>query len=416
MNLAIWKNKISLTAFDGAMVILLFGLFYSRFLMSISAFTIPAVAVWYSLRDKTLKADTLSFFKNSKLLCLLIIPILYLASGLISDDMSEWWRFSKSKIVFFTFPLAIHFYAQHQDLKSSIRLIAHAFVLICIISSFPVLWGFLSDMTHKIALLGKGIPLDTPFNHIIYSLYICFSILIIWIYASSHHLDKKYQIQIYVVLAYLIIFIHILAVRSGIITLYGGFIILTAYRLWKNKNLKKALLAMGSILMIAIFCYQLSPSLQRRISYMKWDLDRYAESGGQSYSDSERLNSLKAGVSEWKKNIWLGVGIGDTKSTVEKYYEVTWSRPNNEVKLPHNQYIFVGLSFGLLGLILWIMSIFYPIRQVDNTIQSEYLITLLCVFALSFMVNNTLERSVGSYLFILALSFILTAVDDLDSN
>ncbi len=407
MNLSNWKNRFSISVFDAAMLLLLIGLFYSRFIMSISAGLIPIVAVIYSIKAKSLKEDILSFFNDRRLLSLSLIPILYLSSGLISDDHSEWWRFSKSKLIFFLFPLAIYIYSRHKNLLKSSIIYSYAFVGLCLASSIPILWGFFSDMSTKIELLGKGIPLDTPFNHIIYSLYIAIAALITWVHYNSSAIQKNYKIGLSLVLIYLVFFIHLLAVRSGIVVFYASFLILIVYKLWKNKNIKKALMTVGSLVIVAVICYQLSPSLQRRISYMKWDIDRYKESGGYSYSDSERINSLIAGIHVWQENPWLGVGVGSTKNRIEDYYLSNWSRQAQEAKLPHNQYLFCLVSFGICGLFIFMIGFFYPLKYMFRNSHTEYLVSVIMVFAISFLVNNTIERSVGSYLYVIAVSLII---------
>lgn len=108
-----------------------------------------------------------------------------------------------------------------------------------------------------------------------------------------------------------------------------------------------------------------------------------------------RLFYWKIGWQIWMKNFWLGVGTGDVKQSFEKEYQ-HYSFIQKESQLrAHNQFITIALTFGILGLFIFLLVIFYPLIHLLKT--SNYLLYLLftSISILSFFIDDTLETQPG---------------------
>lgn len=108
-----------------------------------------------------------------------------------------------------------------------------------------------------------------------------------------------------------------------------------------------------------------------------------------------RLFYWKIGWQIWLKNFWLGVGTGDVKQSFEKEYQ-HYSFIQKESQLrAHNQFITIALTFGILGLIIFLVMLLYPLFQLSNA--SDYLVYFLfsSISILSFFIDDTLETQPG---------------------
>lgn len=132
------------------------------------------------------------------------------------------------------------------------------------------------------------------------------------------------------------------------------------------------------------------------------------ESGVSSngHSITQRLNFARTGALIVKDNVWLGVGTGDVPDAFEAKYKKINSRlaPENR-KRGHNQFLTLFIAFGLVGLLIWLISFIYPILKVvkDRYVYGAFLVISL----LSFLGEDTLETQAGVTLFAFFNSFFL---------
>jgi O-antigen ligase len=71
---------------------------------------------------------------------------------------------------------------------------------------------------------------------------------------------------------------------------------------------------------------------------------------------------MQIGLQVWEKNKLLGVGMGDFRDATDKIYET--EHPEIAVldrRQPHNEFIWVLASTGIVGLVLFLLAFFYPI-------------------------------------------------------
>jgi len=153
-------------------------------------------------------------------------------------------------------------------------------------------------------------------------------------------------------------------------------------------------------------CIKLS-SINKRLYQVFFEF-KNKESGFSSngHSITQRLNFSSAGISIVKDNLWLGVGTGDVPNAFEEKYIELNSRlaPENR-KRGHNQFLTFFIAFGLVGILIWLISFIYPIIKIakDNYIYGTFLVISL----LSFLGDDTLETQAGVTLFAFFNSFFL---------
>jgi O-antigen ligase len=173
------------------------------------------------------------------------------------------------------------------------------------------------------------------------------------------------------------------------------------YVLVKKRSLKISLLVLGSLLVTALLSMRYIPSLKNRLAYMRYDLSQYKIGKIDGNSDAMRLTSLKIGEKLMRENPLLGVGTGDIlQQSKETGKIIAPSALSESIKMPHNQFLWIGVSTGFVGLSCFLFAFIFPFVFFKSNIQLDFLMLYL-VFGISFLVEYTLEEQIGGTLFVL---------------
>jgi O-antigen ligase len=352
---------------------------------------------------KEWRSTLLQFFKQRNYFFITLIFGVYLLSGLNSKDTDTWLFFTLMKLPFLLFTIAM-FNLPGFTRQNYFRLLM-VFILILLGSTFGILPEFFSGVENLNELILKGHSIPTPVDHIKYSLFISFGIIVGLIILFSKerlffHWEKP---VIAIILVYLVIFIHLMAVRSGIIILYVNLAVFVFYRLLSIKRYMAGLFAIGLILALPVMAYFTMPTFRAKIEYSSEDFQMATRNRQMAFSDGERLRSYKVGWELFESSPITGVGIGDIRKSYEDLYTLRFFS-KNPTFLPHNQFLTIAVASGVVGLIFFSLGFFLPFFY-NGAWKDPFLKALFILMLLSFMVENTLERqySVAFYLVFLLL-------------
>ncbi|MBA3971988.1 MAG: O-antigen ligase family protein, partial [Bacteroidetes bacterium] len=154
--------------------------------------------------------------------------------------------------------------------------------------------------------------------------------------------------------------------------------------------------------------YQDLSSLEGRLHEIAWELDVYKTTGDPNgHSITMRFEFWKAAVGIIKENLLIGVGTGDIAKAFELQYDKMNSPLHKEWRLrSHNQYLSIAVAFGILGLLWFLITLFYPMFILNK--QFDYLyVTFLIIATISFLTEDTLETQAGVTFFAFLNSFFL---------
>ncbi|MCB0664478.1 MAG: O-antigen ligase family protein [Saprospiraceae bacterium] len=324
---------------------------------------------------------------------LLSVPFfLVLFGGLYSDDSSYWLTRMRIKIPFLLLPMA--FYLLPGINKKTYEQIHLIFILIITLSSLPVVWGMINDYSSIVDALGHGRPVATPVSHIRYSLFVALAISSSFIISENKHLKTRYQNWLRINGFYLIFFIHFLAVRSGIVALYLVALYFIFRQLYEGRRKRSAIILGTVLLTIPFLAYQLIPSFKERINYMVEDASQYQKMEWNAYSDAERILSLRAGLDISKRYPVFGAGTGDLRGEMQTYFYDHYDK--DTFIMPHNQFISILAGSGLVGLLLFVLALVFPVCHCYRTWPGNHLfIAMSIIIFISLMVENTFETSIG---------------------
>jgi O-antigen ligase len=381
----------------GSLMLIFIGFVGFRALISIGVVCVALCATLSAYQYQTITLRN----KRRVLLLSSLVILPYLLSYFYSEDKNMWAMWLTIKIPFLILPLS--FFLLPEIKQETLKKILALYVGIMIISSL-VVFGKYAMHFEKINnefLLGGKVP--APFSHIRYSLLLSFAFFsCVWLYTLQK--SKWPQIAGF----YLFVAIHILGVRSGLLSLYAGVLFSVLYFIFKTKSWKLSAVIILLTALSATIAVNHLPTLRNRVAYMKYDYSQWKEGKIDGNSDAMRLASLQSGVALWKENFWMGTGTGDvlseSKTASKKLFPQIAEEENR--KMPHNQFLWIGCSMGVIGMIFFLLSWLLP-----WFIRWRHLNYIAIIFQLimlvSFMAEYTLEEQVGGTFFILFNSLLL---------
>lgn len=137
--------------------------------------------------------------------------------------------------------------------------------------------------------------------------------------------------------------------------------------------------------------------VDKRLYELVWE---YAEFKGNRSINGHSLHMryyfLKAAFQLIAKNPLFGVGTGDVQIEMNKTYLETQTPLIKEWwKRPHNQFVTITVAFGFIGLIVFLISLVYPLIHLKSQLNSVYLV-FFSILVFSFLFEDTLESQSGA--------------------
>jgi hypothetical protein len=137
--------------------------------------------------------------------------------------------------------------------------------------------------------------------------------------------------------------------------------------------------------------------IERRLYQVFWEVYHYNHGANPSgNSVTMRLELAHTAITTIKKHPWIGVGTGGQQKTFAAQYQEEGTKLGEEWQWlhSHNQFLSIGVSLGIPGLLYFIFSLWYAPRSMKRWRSYLYLAFFL-VFFLSFLDDDTLETSQG---------------------
>ncbi len=355
-----------------------------------------------------LRRDILSLLKDaSKHKAFWLITgvfFIMLFGGIHSSNIDYYLERMRIKIPFLLLPLA--FIGLPKLSSPQLNGLFYLFLLMLSVTSIGVLTNYYFDYQALNENIRIGQAITTPINHIRYSLLTAVGILLgirLWITGFYFkYLCERYLIK--ALTAFLLVFIHVLSVRSGLLALYVACIVLLLYYILVNRKVLLGVLGLAGVVLLPVAAYFLFPSFQTKVNLTRHNIQVYQRGEIGDYSDTQRLVSYQMALKAAREAPVIGLGTGDVRDGVEATYKEF--RPElPKRKLPHNQFLFVLVSVGWLGLLGFTVCFFGPLF-INKGYRDWLLLSIYTVVFCSFLVEATLETAIGtacSLVFVLIL-------------
>ena len=388
--------------------LLMVSLIYSPFLLSVSIIGLIIISVFnLKIEEKVsfglhprLKNNFQRLFQHRAFLTVSLFFFIVLVSGIYSEDMVYWLERLRLKLPFLFLPfvfVSLPAFSERQYLG-----LLYFLLLLLFVTCMGIGLNYVLHFEEINALIQRGKPMPTPRNHIRFSLLLAFGIMAgTYLYWKKFY--WKFQWEKYWIggiTLFLFLFIHILSVRSGLFVFYLASIVLLLRYIYLTGRYVLGLGLMVALLALPGIAYLTIPSFTTKIDYVRWDLSKYFFNKTEElnyHSDTERLISLKIGWQIGREHPLLGVGAGDLKKEVYARYAAQFPQIKKP-KMPHNQLLSVFAGTGIWGLLLFCLAFFYPLFYRKNY-RDPLFLAFACIIFFSFMMENTIENSMGIGLF-----------------
>lgn len=398
--------------FFGLLLLLLVCLVYSPYLLSVSMFGIISLLFLepdprFRLGVTGWKRAFAGLKRYPALGATALFFLIVLWGGLYSSDMGYWLERLRIKVPLLALPLAVA--ALPPLSQKQLGALLAVWVSILVFTSIGVGMNYALNFAHIQELLKQGQSVPVPVNHVRFSLMMAVGVVsALWLYMNRILLTGTTAERnlIGVMGIFLFLFMHLLAVRSGLAVLYLSLGILAIRIAWKRRKWWLAISPLVILTILPAVMYLVMPSFKAKVHYMLWDRKMYLSGQGAAYSDSGRILSLQAGLRIWMAHPWLGTGPGDLREEVKNDYELHYGDTVKPI-MPHNQWLSIAAGSGLAGLMPALAAFFFPLLY-KRQYRNDLLLAFHLILFFSFLVENTIENAVGVGLYTTFLFILLS--------
>lgn len=371
---------------------MLSGLFISRALLSIASVAFIFLIVLNG-RDRPTYKEILWGC------CLILLPVLL--SVIWSYDKHNWWRAVEVKVPLLTIGMGL---TAIPITRFWWRLIIAYLLLLTVIGSLWSVGQFVSNSNEILQGYLQAKVMPTPFDndHIRFS-WLVVLVIILSLHTLMKGSSKTISTVLYILLGWLIIYLHLLAAKTGLLCLYTAALLFIIHKIFVAKNKIPGIMLTVAFFALPVIAYVNMPSLHNRVQYILYDFSNYSKGVFiPGSSDGARVLSFKAGWQLLAQHPVIGVGFGDLKSAIEQWHQAYYpqSLPSDRF-LPLNEWLLYGAASGWMGIIAFTAGIFLLLRTAWS---SNIVSKILClVLIIPLVTDDTLESQFGVVIFIFVL-------------
>jgi len=374
------------------------ALFFSRAVLSagLLAFTV------ISFLHHGYKQQIRQFFASPLLWGMSLLFFLPLLSGLWSEDKKEWLELIRIKLPLLFLPLA--FAGPINFSKKQWEWLANIFIALITVASVWSMYQYVSNMSaiNEEYLRAKTIVTPLENDHVRFSQLISVaSLLAGWIWTVKRKENKSHSWAVAIIMFWLIIFLHILAARTGLISFY---IMLAGITGWLLAGKMKYGIALLIICMALPFiAYQSLPTFHNRVKYFLYDMEYFKKTNYlPGANDAVRVISLKAGWEVMKNHPVTGAGFGDIFSETKKWYDRNIPQMLEADKIyPSGEWLIYGAGCGWPGILLFSFVMIVPFRIRTGKRLLWWLVNATAAFGFLFDIGLEVQFGVFIYSFII---------------
>tara|TARA_R100000750_G_scaffold2026_2_gene1862 strand:+ start:64787 stop:65989 length:1203 start_codon:yes stop_codon:yes gene_type:complete len=335
-------------------------------------------------------------FKEKKgILALTLLYVAYVVGLIYSTNLKYGLFDLEVKLSLLLFPLV--FFVSKIEMKKVADNILNSFIDGCFVASIlslisaAIQYYLYSDINSffygELALYGHSSYM---------AIFLCFSSALIYIKNIKQGNKISFPKKDLFLLALFSLIIFFLVSKTGIISILLIHFAFIGYLIIKNKLYLKGTVALVLISTLLFAGYKAFPEVNNRFNELFTTV----------FSESEELNSTSSIRTEiWKTSVKIlvqhpfGVGTGDVKDVLVEYYMNSGLDYAAEKELnAHNQFLQIALATGILGLLVLLLMIFYPLYYAIKNTHIIYIV-FLGLIIINFLTEAMLETLAGVVFF-----------------
>jgi hypothetical protein len=350
-----------------------------------------------------IRSQCRAFFWQPLLWGMSLLFFLPLISGLWSSDQQQWLSVMRIKLPLLLLPLA--FAGPLYFSNKQWAMIGYSFVGLVTAATIWCMFQYAGDIDAVNASYLKAKTMLTPLENdrVRFSWLVAIAVLLAgWMVRFRLGLSKLYRWMLIIVIIWLIIFLHLLAVRTGIFSLYimlAGWII---YLLIKKKDRLQAIGVAIGLILLPVVAYFLFPSFNNRIKYIRYDFDYFKQANYLPGSnDAMRVISIKAGWQVMNEHPLNGVGFGDVlNETIQQYNKDYPTMLSSDKILPGSEWMMYGSAVGWPGFIVFTAVMLIPFFIKTSHRLLWWLLNATAAFSFLFDIGLEVQFGVFAWAFI----------------
>lgn len=203
------------------------------------------------------------------------------------------------------------------------------------------------------------------------------------------------------VIAIMVLYIHVLAAKSGIISFYL-FMVAWGFYLAYSKHRLYGILVLIAIPLFIEAGLRFIPTFHDRKAYTYFSVMmlKFGDRSG-NYGDIGRIWSYTISWKLMKEHPVTGVGVGDLLDDMKKGYDRWHPEVVEENRLiPHNQFLIVGLSAGIPAMLVFGIWAFMPLTWLKRNRTSFFLFATWLVLMFYLVIDTGLEVQMGVFIYL----------------
>jgi O-antigen ligase len=385
----------------GACILMLIGLICSKFLLSIATIILVVLGLWSAHP----KQDWHRLWQQKTPWAMVGIFGLFAASSLLSENQSETWVRIRIALPMLALPIAFGLLPafSKRQYRGLLALFFYGMWLACL----GVLLNYALNRVEMLDLLRRSQAIPTPNkDHIRFSLMINLA-LFAGVYLLEQGYQWRHRAERWLMAAgilFLIVALHILTVRTGLLVFYANSLLLLLVSLIRRRRFKTLVLLLILFLPMPYLAYRLVPSIQTKFNLTRYNWQLYRAGKIGNYSDTRRLLSYKIGWEVAQTAPYFGVGMADLHEAQTAIYQR--DHPEQPPMYPHNLFLTLLAGTGAVGLLWFLGNFLYPLWYYRAGLDWFFLLIHSTLF-LSFLTENTLLSTIGVllYAFFVSLSW-----------
>ena len=309
-------------------------------------------------------------------------------------------------VIFYTVPFRLTL----QQFKTILKAFVAGNIIICIVLLAVIIYQLLLNGFNPQTLWGlthQSLSAYVSINAIYLSLFLALALLItVYFFLQKRNSGRTLKQIIYFtgITSLLVIILIFLSSRT---VLLGCALIISImvfrYYLETEKLLKALLRFLVAGIVLSILVLSMNPVLKWRIESVV-DIQDTEFTVGKEEGIKMRKRLWSSSAEVFANNWLFGVGSGDFYDELNKVYKENKFRIQYRHEMnSHNQYLSYLVSNGIVGLLLFIFYMFYPIRMYFKSKRwLPFFITIL--FVLSYITESYLYTNKG----VVVVAFFMT--------
>jgi len=327
----------------------------------------------------------------------------YVVSWFWSDDKAFWNDRVQTKLPFLLLPLAFGLLPAF-----SLKQLKVFTAGLCLLLVGGIVFS-LSFLVRDPSFYIEGykwshvIPTPVYRDHIRFSMTIALSIA--WcLYIAPEIRRKAFRRLLYICTALFIVYLHLLAAKTGLIAFYliavAAMVRLAAGRKWLPALLLAGMMAGGITL-----AWHSVPTFSQRVGYSIYSYEQYKQGNiSGDYSDIGRVVSYELALRLIREHPFTGTGAGDILTAMSAAYD-QWHPgiPQAQRLVPHNQFLTIGVATGLVSLACFCWWMAAPLVRLRRDRHSFYFFLTWLLLLFFLMTDASLEVQFGVFVYLFFL-------------